>query len=59
MTEGNDPKSPKPGMTPREQTGEEHGSIKGEQRGKDDFKGKGDTARGSEPAQRGASTQRG
>lgn len=59
MNDGNQPKDAKPGMNPREQTGEEHGSIKGRQRGEDDFKGKGDTARGSEPAQRGASTQRG
>jgi hypothetical protein len=44
---------------PQQQTGEEVGSIKGRQRGEDDFKGKSDTPRGSEPELRGASGRRG
>lgn len=44
---------------PQQQTGEEFGSVKGRQRDEDDFKGKSDTARGSEPGIRGSSTQRG
>ena len=44
---------------PQQQTGEEFGSIKGRQRGEDDFKGKSDTPRGSEPEIRGASGRRG
>ena len=44
---------------PQQQTGEEFGSIKGRQRGEDDFKGKGDTPRGSEPEIRGSSGRRG
>ena len=44
---------------PQQQTGEEFGSIKGRQRGEDDFKGKSDTQRGSEPELRGASGRRG
>ena len=44
---------------PHQQTGEEFGSIKGRQRGEDDFKGKSDTPRGSEPEIRGASGRRG
>lgn len=44
---------------PQQQTGEEFGSIKGPQRGEDDFKGKSDTPRGSEPEIRGASGRRG
>jgi hypothetical protein len=43
----------------QQQTGEEFGSIKGPQRGEDDFKGKSDTPRGSEPELRGASGRRG
>jgi hypothetical protein len=43
---------------PQQQTGEEFGSVKGRQRGEDDFKGKSDTARGSEPDVRGASGPR-
>ena len=43
---------------PQQQTGEEFGSIKGRQRGEDDFKGKSDTPRGSEPDVRGSSGPR-
>jgi hypothetical protein len=43
---------------PQQQTGEEFGSVKGSQRGDDDFKGKSDTPRGSEPDVRGASGPR-
>ena len=44
--------------SPSQQTGEEFGSVKGRQRGEDDFKGKSDTPRGSEPDVRGASGPR-
>lgn len=44
---------------PQQQAGEEFGSVKGRQRGEDDFKGKSDTPRGSEPEIRGASGPRG
>lgn len=44
---------------PRNQTGEEHGSVKKPQRGEDDFRGKSDTPRGSEPEIRGSSGPRG
>jgi hypothetical protein len=44
---------------PGQQTGEEFGNIKGRQRGEDDFKGKSDTPRGSEPETRGTSGRRG
>lgn len=44
---------------PQQQTDEEFGSIKGRQRGEDDFKGKSDTPRGSEPETRGAAGRRG
>jgi hypothetical protein len=44
---------------PGQQTGEEHGSIKGGQRGEDDFKGRSDTPRGSETETRGSSGRRG
>lgn len=44
---------------PQQQTGEQFGSIKGPQRGEDDFTGKRDTPRGSEPEIRGASGRRG
>ena len=44
---------------PQQQTGEEFGKIKGRQRGEDDFKGKSDTPRGSEPELRGAAGKRG
>ena len=44
---------------PQQQTGEEFGSIKHPQRGEDDFKGRNDTPRGSEPEQRGTSGRRG
>jgi hypothetical protein len=44
---------------PQQQTGEEFGSIKRRQRGEDDFKGRNDTPRGSEPEQRGTSGRRG
>ena len=43
---------------PQQQTGEEFGSVKGRQRGEDNFKGKSDTPRGSEPDVRGASGPR-
>ena len=43
---------------PSQQTGEEFGSIKSRQRGEDDFKGKSDTPRGSEPDVRGSSGPR-
>ena len=51
--QGEEPKSP------AQQTGEEFGSIKGRQRGEDDFKGRNDTPRGSEPEQRGTAGRRG
>ena len=44
--------------SPAQQAGEEFGSVKGRQRGEDDFKGKSDTPRGSEPDVRGASGPR-
>ena len=44
---------------PQRQTGEEYGSIRGPQRGASDFKGKGNTPRGSEPELRGVSGRRG
>jgi len=44
---------------PQQQTGEKFGSIKDRQRGEDDFKGRNDTPRGSEPEQRGTSGRRG
>ena len=44
---------------PQQQTGEEFGSVKGRQRGEDDFKGRNDTPRGSKPEQRGTSGRRG
>ena len=44
---------------PQQQTGEQFGSVKGPQRGEDDFQGKSDTPRGSEPEIRGASGRRG
>ena len=43
---------------PQQQTGEEFGSIKGRQRGEDDFKGKSDTPRGSETETREAAGRR-
>ena len=43
---------------PQQQTGEEFGSIKGRQRGEDDFKGRADTPRGSEPETAGAARRR-
>jgi hypothetical protein len=45
--------------TPKKQTGEEFGSVKGRQRGEDDFKGKSDLPRGSEPEARAAASRRG
>ena len=42
-----------------QQQGEDSGSIKGRQRGEDEFKGRSDTPRGSEPELRGASGRRG
>ena len=59
MKDGNEPGQGKSGMKPQQQTGEEHGSIKGRQRGENDFAGKSDTPRGSEPEIRGASGRRG
>ena len=44
---------------PQQQTGEEFGSVKGRQRGEDDFKGRADLPRGSEPETAGASRRRG
>jgi hypothetical protein len=44
--------------SPAQQTGEEFGTVKRRQRGEDDFKGKSDTPRGSEPEIRGASGPR-
>ena len=44
---------------PQQQTGEEFGSIKRRQRGEDDFKGRADLPRGSEPETAGASRRRG
>ena len=44
---------------PQQQTGEEFGKIKGRQRGENDFKGKSDAPRGSEPEMRGTSGPRG
>lgn len=58
MKDGNQPDQGQ-SQKPQQQTGEEHGSIKGPIRGKDDFSGKGDTPRGSEPENRGASGRRG
>lgn len=58
MKDGNEPKDDAANK-PQRQTGEEHGSIKGRQRGEDDFKGRSDTPRGSEPELRGASGRRG
>ena len=43
---------------PQNQTGEEHGKVKGRQRGEDDFKGHSDTPRGSENDTRGSSGPR-
>lgn len=48
-----------PPNKPQHQTGEQFGSVKGPQRGEDDFAGKSDTPRGSEPEIRGASGRRG
>jgi|GEM_PF-4450371 hypothetical protein len=44
---------------PQQQTDEEFGSIRGPQRGANDFKGKGNTPRGSDPELRGVSGRRG
>lgn len=59
MKDGNEPQNASDGAKPQQQTGEEHGSIKGRQRGEDDFHGKSDTPRGAEPEIRGASRRRG
>lgn len=59
MKDGNEPQDAGAAKKPQQQTGEEHGSIKGRQRGEDDFKGKSDTPRGAEPELRGASGRRG
>lgn len=45
--------------TPQQQTGEQFGAVKRPQRGEDDFAGKSDTPRGSEPQIRGAGGRRG
>ena len=50
-------KNPTPNK-PQQQQGEEFGSIKGRQRGEDDFKGRADTPRGSEPETAGAARRR-
>jgi len=55
----NDNQQSKAPNKPQQQTGEEFGSIKGRQRGENDFKGRNDTPRGSEPEQRGTSGRRG
>jgi hypothetical protein len=49
----------KPDFSPAAQADESHGSIKRPQRGEDDFRGKSDTPRGSEPEIRGTSGCRG
>lgn len=59
MTDDHDPHQATSGKKPQQQTGEEHGSIKGRQRGEDDFHGKSDTSQGSEPANRAARGRRG
>ena len=59
MKDGNEPKQPDAGKKPQQQTGEEFGQIKGRQRGEDDFKGRADLPRGSEPETAGASRRRG
>jgi hypothetical protein len=46
-------------LKPKNQTSEKEGVIKSRQRGEDDFRGKSDTPRGSEPEIRGASGRRG
>jgi hypothetical protein len=46
------------GKRPQDQISEDHGSVKGRQRGEDDFKGHSDTPRGSEPQTRGTSGPR-
>lgn len=55
----NDNQSNEQATKPQQQTGEEFGSIKDPQRGEDDFTGKSDTPRGSEPEIRGVSGRRG
>ena len=55
-TDNQAPETPK---SPKQQTGEEFGKIKSRGRGEDDFKGKSDTPRGSEPEIRGESGRRG
>jgi hypothetical protein len=59
MKDGNQPEQGSRGMKPAQQTSENNGSIKGAQRGPDDFRGKSDTPRGSEPQIRGSSGRRG
>lgn len=59
MKDGNDPHQATSAKKPQQQTGEEYGSIKGRQRDEDDFHGKSDTPRGSEPAIRAARGRRG
>jgi len=58
MKDGNEPKQPGKGSKPAQQTGEQYGSVKGPQRGEDDFRGKSDTPRGSETDTRGSSGPR-
>ena len=45
--------------SPKQQTSEQFGKIKSPGRGEDDFKGKSDTPRGSEPEIRAESGRRG
>jgi hypothetical protein len=59
MKDGNEPSQDQSKLKPRQQTGEEHGSVRGRQRSEDDFTGKSDTPRGSEPEIRGTSGRRG
>ena len=55
-TDNQAPETPK---SPKQQTGEQFGKIKNPGRSEDDFKGKSDTPRGSEPEIRGESGRRG
>ena len=59
MKDGNEPEQGNQTPKPSQQTGEDNGSIKGAQRGADDFRGKSDVPRGSGPEIRGSSGPRG
>ena len=59
MKDGNEPHDANLDLKPKNQTSEKEGVIKSRQRGEDDFRGKSDTPRGSEPEIRGASGRRG